>query len=240
MVSGALADRGSGAAVAGLLAPHFTVFTYDRRGRGDSGDTPPYAVRREIDDLEAVIAETGASVYVVGGSSGAVLALEGALHGLSIARLALYEPPLIVDDSRSPMPGDYYQGRLRELLDGGRRGDALEFFMHDAVGVPAEAVAGMRQSPAWPGLEKIAPTLLYDGMVMGDMMAGSPAPLQRYASVGVRTLVMDGGASPEWMHHGVAALAGVLANATRKTLPDQTHAADPAVLAPALEEFFRD
>ena len=133
-------DRSADAPVASLLAPHFTVYTYDRRGRGDSGDTPPYVVDREFEDLEALIAEAGGSVYFYGSSGGAILGLEAAARGLGITRLALWEPPFIVDDSRPPVRDDY-AARLAELLAEGRRGDMVELFMTDAVGMPAEFVA---------------------------------------------------------------------------------------------------
>src|SRR6266568_645857 len=156
LVGGAFTDRSQPTLVqlAALLAPHFTVFNYDRRGRGESGDTAPYAVEREVEDLGALITEAGGSAFVVGGSSGAVLALEAA-RKLPITKLALYEPPFIVDDSRPPLPADYV-AQLIELISSGRRGDAVEFFMTKAVGVPAEFVAQMQNAPMWPALEAAA------------------------------------------------------------------------------------
>ena len=236
LVGGALADRSADAPLAALLAQHFTVFNYDRRGRGESGDTAPYAVEREVEDLEALIIEAGGSAFVVGGSSGAVLALEAA-RKLPITKLALYEPPFIVDDSRPPLPADYV-AQLIELISSGRRGDAVEFFMTKAVGVPAEFVAQMQNAPMWPALEAAAHTLVYDGTIMGDTMSGSPLPVKQWASVTVPTLVMDGGASPAWARNAVQALADALPNAQRRTLEGQTHIVAPGALAPVLEEFF--
>lgn len=236
LVGGALSDRSAAGPLAALLARRFTVFSYDRRGRGDSGDTPPYAVEREVEDIGALIAEAGGSASVFGHSSGAALALEAA-RGLPITKLALYEPPFIVDDSRLPLPSDYVT-RLTELVSTGRRGDALEYFLVTGPGVPADAVAQMRAAPSWPAMEQVAHTLAYDGTVMGDTMSGRPLPIDRWSSVRMPVLVMDGGASPAWARNAVRALADALPHAERRTLEGQTHGADPEVLAPVLEVFF--
>ncbi len=237
LVGGALSDRSAGAPLANLLSQGFTVVTFDRRGRGDSGDTATYAVEREVEDLGALIAETAGAASVFGHSSGAVLALEGAVRGLPITRLAVYEPPFIVDDTRPLLPDDYGP-RLTELISAGRRGDAVELFMTVAVGVPAEMVAEMRGSPMWPAMEALAHTLPYDGAVMGDTMEGNPASMKRWASITVPTLAMDGGASPEWAQNAVRALVEVLPDAQHLTLEGQTHGAAPEIVAPILERFF--
>ena len=240
LVGGALADRSAAVQLAALLAPRFTVIAYDRRGRGDSGDTAPYAVEREVEDIEALILAAGGQAFVLGHSSGAVLALESARTNPDrITKLALYEPPFIVDDSRSLLPAGYV-AQMDELVSAGRRGDAVEFFMTTAVGVPTDVVAGMRQQPFWSSLESTAHTLGYDGTIMGDTMAGSPVPLQRWASVGVPTLVMDGGASPDWQRHAVRALVDVLPDARYQTLEGQDHGPASEVLAPVLVGFFLD
>src|SRR2546429_4582400 len=163
LVAGATATRLAEASLAAILAAQFTVFNYDRRGRGESGDTAPYAVEREVEDLEALIIEAGGSAFVVGGSSGAVLALEAA-RKLPITKLALYEPPFIVDDSRPPLPADYVS-QLTALLASGRRGDAVAYFMTTGVGLPVAEVAQMRHDPMWPALEAVAHTLAYDGTI---------------------------------------------------------------------------
>jgi pimeloyl-ACP methyl ester carboxylesterase len=237
LIGGAMSDRGGSASVASLLAPRFTVYGYDRRGRGDSGNTLPYSVDREIDDLAALIAEAGGSALVMGGSSGGVLALDGAARGLAITKLAVYEPPLIVDKGGPLLPSGFAD-HLAELASSGRRGDAVEAFMTQALGMPHDVVAGMRHAPFWSGLEAKAPTLAYDMIICGPTQTGSPAPLSKWVSVKMPALVMAGGTSPEWMQNGVRALARVLPNATHRTLEGQTHAADPAILAAALEEFF--
>jgi pimeloyl-ACP methyl ester carboxylesterase len=237
-VTGATADRSAGVPLAELLAKHFIVFSYDRRGRGDSGDTAPYAVEREIEDLAAIINEAGGSAFVFGHSSGAVLALKAAEHSLAIPKLALYEPPFIIDDSRALLPVDYVP-HLNELIAAGRRGDAVEYFLTVAVEVPAEFIAQMRNSPMWPAVEAVAHTISYDGAIMGDTMRGSPAPLARFAAVKTPTLVMDGGESPTYQHNAVQALLDILPNAQRRTLAGQDHGAAPEVLAPVLVEFFQ-
>lgn len=227
------------AELAKLLAGEFAVFHYDRRGRGDSGDTKPYETRREIEDLQAVIAEAGGSAYVFGNSSGAVLALDAAANGVAIDKLALYEAPFIVEDSRAPVPDDYL-ATLTKLLAENRRGDMVELFMGTVIGLPAEMVAGMRQAPMWPGFEAVAHTLLYDAALMEGTQSGNPLTPGRWAAVSAPTLVLDGGASDRWVHAGADNLAEVLANAQRQSLPGQTHAVAPDVLAPAVREFLAD
>jgi pimeloyl-ACP methyl ester carboxylesterase len=238
LVSGALGDRLAATPLTPLLSPHFTVLAYDRRGRGDSGDTTPYAVEREIEDIDALIKAVGGSAFVFGHSSGAVLALEAAARRPAITKLALYEPPFILDTSRPPVPKDYV-AHLEELVSAGQRSAAVEFFMTAAVGVPAEIVAQMRQSPMWAGMEKVAHTLAYDGIIMGKNMAGHALQAKQWASVTIPTLVMDGGASEAWARNAVQALVDVLPNAQRRTLEGQTHNVDPTVLAPVLVEFFK-
>jgi len=237
LVSGALGDRSAATRLTPLLSPHFTVLAYDRRGRGDSGDTVPYAVEREIEDIQTLIKGAGGSAFAFGHSSGAVLALEAAARTPAITRLVLYEPPFIIDDNRPPVPGDYVE-RLNQLVAEGRRGAAVEFFMTAAVGVPADVIAQMRQSAMWSGMEKIAHTLAYDGLIMGDNMAGKSLQARQWSSATLPTLVIDGGASEAWAHNAVQALTGALPNAQRLTLAGQTHSADPAILAPVLIEFF--
>ncbi len=238
LVGGALSDRSAAGPLASLLAPHFTVIGYDRRGRGNSEDTAPYAVEREVEDIHALVKEVGGSAFVYGHSSGAVLALEAAARGLAIIRLALYEPPFIIDSNHPPLPEDYV-ARLNALVAAGRRGDAVELFMTAAVGVPAETIAQMKQSPMWAGMEKVAHTLAYDNIVMGDNMAGHPLQARQWASATMPTLVMDGGASPAWAHSAAQALTDALPNAQRRTLAGQSHGADPALLAPILIDFFQ-
>ncbi|CAG0930029.1 hypothetical protein TFLX_01556 [Thermoflexales bacterium] len=219
--------------LAALLAPYFTVYHYDRRGRGDSSDTAPYAIEREVEDLEALIKEAGGSAFVFGMSSGAVLALKAAARGLAITQLALYEPPFNLDDKARAV-SETYTKQLTALLAEDRRGDAVTLAML-TWGTPAEVVAGMRQTPVWAIFESVAPTLAYDNALMGD---GS-VPTKQLASVTVPTLVLDGGASPVFMHNAAQAAADALPNAQRRTLAGQTHDVAPEILAPELIEFFK-
>ena len=236
LVSGAFGNRSFPSPLPSLLASHFTVFDYDRRGRNDSGDLAPYAVEREIEDLAAVVEAAGGSAALYGVSSGAVLALEAAAAGVPATGLALYEPPLIVDDTRSPLPADYVE-RLDEFTDAGRSGDAVAYFMTTAVGIPRDVVTSMRSTPMWAGLEAVAHTLAYDARIMRGFMNGKPLPGDRWASVDVPALVMDGGKSPAFQRNAVQALAGVMPNATRRTLEGQTHDVSMEVLAPVIAEF---
>jgi len=243
LVAGALTTRAAWTPLAAGLAPHFSVFAYDRRGRGESGNTAPYAVEREVEDLDALINEAGGAAFVFGHSSGAVLALEAArLLPTKITKLAVYEPPFIIDDSRPPAPEDFAQ-HLTLLVSSGRRDKAVESFMTE-VGTPAEMVAQMRQSPMWPGLEEVAHTLAYDITIIGNTQRGDPLPLRKWASVTVPTLVMDGTVffgrreSHVFLHHGAQELATILPHAQRRTLEGQDHGPADDVLAPALKEFF--
>lgn len=238
LVTGAMATRTDAASLAATLAPYFTVFTYDRRGRGDSSDTPPYAVEREIEDLQALITEAGGTAYAFGHSSGAILALEAArLLAPSITKLALYEPPFIVDDSRLPPP-DEFVTRLTELVSAGRRSEAVTYWMSTVVGVPDEAVAYMQNDPMWHSFEAKAHTLAYDATISADYMKGKPLPRDRWASVTIPTLVMDGGDSPAMMHSGALALTDILPNAQHRRFPGQGHGVADEVVAPVLVEFF--
>lgn len=239
LVDGALCTRAMGPneALASLLADHFTVYTYDRRGRGESSDAAPYAVQREVEDLATLVAEAGGRACLYGISSGAVLALEAAARGVPVERLALYEPPLVVDDTRPPVPADYLP-RLNDALASGQRAKAVTMFMREAVRVPAPFVMMMRLMPTWPKLKAVAHTLPYDAAVLGDVLNGKPLPRDRWADATAPTLVIDGGKSPAWIRSGAQALADVLPGGQYRTLPGQTHLVKPQVLAPALIELF--
>jgi pimeloyl-ACP methyl ester carboxylesterase len=223
------------AQLAALLAQNFTVFHYDRRGRGDSSDTQPYTVEREVEDLAALIKEASDQAAVFGMSSGGVLALEAAKSGLAITKLALYEPPFNAGDESAHQASESYTRQLTALLTEGRRGDAVALAM-TTWGAPAEAIAGMRQTPIWPLFEVVAPTLAYDNAIMGN---GS-VPTEWLASVTVPTQVIDGGASPAFLHNAAQALAHALPNAKLRTLEGQTHDVAPEALAPVLVEFFME
>ena len=238
LVDGALCYRASGPSgpLAAALADHFTVFTYDRRGRGESGNTPPFAIEREVEDLEAIIAAAGGRAFVYGVSSGAVLALEAAHRGAPIDKLALYEAPFIVDDSRAPMPYDFL-ARLNTAIASQRPGDAVKLFMK-LVGVPRIFIALMRVMPAWSKLTAIAHTLPYDITLVKDYEQGRPLPRTQWTGATSPTLVMDGGKSPVWMRNAMRELAGVLPRATYRTVPGQTHMIKAQALVSPLVEFF--
>lgn len=184
-----------------------------------------------------MIDAVGGQAYVYGISSGAALALEAARSGAPISRLALFEAPLIVDDSRPAVPADY-AGRIDELLQADRRGPAVGLFMSEGVGLNPVVVAMMRLMPAWSGMKAVAHTLPYDVAVTCDLQRGTALPADRWATVDCPVLVLDGGKSPTWMRNGMAALAAALPHARHATLPGQTHLVKPAALAPALIDFF--
>jgi pimeloyl-ACP methyl ester carboxylesterase len=237
LVDGALCYRSFGPmpGLAQLLAPHFTVYYYDRRGRGDSRDTKPYAVEREVEDIEALIDAAGESAYICGLSSGAALALESAikLNG-KIKKLAMYEAPYAADAEAQPAWNDY-DSKLAKLLAEGRRGDAVVLFM-TVVGTPTEMIDGMRQAPVWPMFEAVAPTLAYDAAVLGK---GHVAPVERAATVTIPALVMNGGASFPFMYDIAQALSKAMPNAQLRTLEGQRHDVNLEVFAPVLVEFFK-
>ncbi|KAE8764221.1 alpha/beta fold hydrolase [Georgenia thermotolerans] len=237
LVGGALSSREAAAPLAQRLAGPVAAVSYDRRGRGDSGDTDPYAVAREVEDLAAVVEAVGGSARVLGYSSGAALALEAAAEGVAITHLALYEPPYIVDESRPPVPADYLD-RLTELLRAGRRGDAVALFLTEAAAMPVEELDHLRRSPLWDAQEALAHTLPYDATIMAESTRGDTFPPRLFGNVHVRTLVLDGGASPAWMHRAAQAVADALPLGQRRTLEGQTHRVDPEVLAPVLLDFF--
>jgi pimeloyl-ACP methyl ester carboxylesterase len=232
MVAGAFNDRATTAPLAVALQDRFTVLNPDRRGRGDSGDSQPYAVEREIEDLDALIREAGGSAAVFGYSSGAMLALRAAAHGLAITHLALYDAPFVVDDSRPGLPPDFVH-RLERLIADGRRGDAVELYQRVCIGLPEALVVRMREAPFRPGLEKIAHTLVYEAMLVGDLSV----PRDLLASIEAPTLVMDGEHSPPFIHPAAQALVETLPDARRRTLAGQTHDLAPDAIVPLLDEF---
>jgi pimeloyl-ACP methyl ester carboxylesterase len=240
LVGGALNSRTFGVMgpVVPLLEPRYTVIHYDRRGRGDSGNTKPYAVKREVDDLEALIDAVGGSAYVYGNSSGAALALEAANQlGDKVKKLVVYEAPFVVDNSRAPLPTNFV-AHLDELTAANQRGAAVKYFMTKGVGVPAFGVAMMRIMPVWSKLKAMADTLPYDAATLGDAASGKPLPAQHWAAITAPTLVVCGGKSPAWMGHAMQALADVLPNAQHRTLAGQTHIVSAEAIAPVLIEFF--
>lgn len=212
------------------LQPEFTVYRYDRRGRGDSTDTQPYSVDREIDDLQALIEAADGSACVYGYSSGAVLALHAAARGLAIPKLALLEPPIELGDQSSE--SDPLAAELAELVAAGRRGDAVEHF-NRSIGVPDEYLVGMRDAPWWPGMEALAHTLVYDTIITSSL------PAERLAAITTPTLVMDSEGSDPRLSEWAQGVADALPNAQRRTLPGEWHGVAPEALGPVLTEFFK-
>jgi pimeloyl-ACP methyl ester carboxylesterase len=240
LVTGGLDDGSENVPLATELAERFTVFNFNRRGRGESGDTPPYAVDREIEDIEALIAEAGGSAHMYGVSSGGALALEAAAAGNAIDRLAVYEVPWNMADDWPSRWREYVE-QLEVALAEGRRGDALELFMRLA-GSSDEGIAGARDSPYWPGMEAIAHTLAYDAACLGD---GRP-PAARLETIKQPTLVATGEPRPgasSWslaLDEAADAVAASIAHGQRQTIEGQSHVIDAKALAPRLERFFTE
>ena len=241
LVGGAAVDRSENAPLAAELAAHFTTYNYDRRGRGDSGDTAPYALEREIEDIAAMIAAAGGSAHLYGLSSGGALVLEAAAAGVAADRIAVYEVPYNVAPDAEERHRRYVDGLAEHLADG-RRGDAFAHFMR-TVGSPDHVIESVRTSPAWARCEAIAPTLLYDAACLGD---GRP-PVDRLATISQPTLVATGGASADTPVGGATmgffdapadAIAAAVPTAERQVVEGQTHRADPKVMAGVLGRFF--
>jgi pimeloyl-ACP methyl ester carboxylesterase len=239
LVDGAFGSRtfGPNESLAPHLADKFTVYNYDRRGRGESGDTAPFAIEREVEDLEAVIKAAGGSAFVYGISSGAALALEAANRGLAIDKLAVFEAPFVVDDTRPPIPEDCLP-HLQELVAADKRGEAIKYFMTKGVALPGIFVALMRIMPAWGKLKRVAHTIPYDVAFLGDAGQGKPLPTDKWTGVTMPTLVIDGGKSPQWTRNAMPALAKVLPNAEHHRLPGQMHIVKPKAIGPVLSDFF--
>jgi pimeloyl-ACP methyl ester carboxylesterase len=236
LVHGATASRAvqpAPAAIAELTG--FRVLEYDRRGRGESGDTLPYAVEREVDDIAALVEHLGGTAWLLGESSGATLALEAARAGVPAIGLLLYEPPIVADGGRPRVPADFIE-RLDAHLAGGRRDLAFRQFSIEGVGMPEDMVGDVTQSPYWGFVEPVAHTLAYDARVCGDTMSGSPEPLQRFAGVRVPTTILVGSATFPYMHSGAAALADALPDARVVTLDGADHQLRAEVVAPVLRD----
>jgi pimeloyl-ACP methyl ester carboxylesterase len=235
LVDGAMGYREhyGGRELAAALSKHFTVITYDRRGRGNSHDTPPYAVEREIEDIEALINKLGGRANLYGFSSGAVLALKAAVRlAPKVARVALHEPPFNADDDETKQEMAAFTQQMAELLAAGNRGDAVAFFLGGMV--PPDVLEGMRQSPEWAIMEGVAHTLAYDNAVMGD----GAVPLAAAKAATMPALVLVGSGSEAFKHAAADSLAQAMPRAQRRTLPGQTTLVSPEILAPVLAEFF--
>lgn len=239
LVDGALCYREFGPAkkFAEELASSFTVYTYDRRGRGESGNTEPYDVQREVEDLAAVIKETGETPHVFGQSSGGAVVLAAAQAGVPMRKLAVYEVPFIVDPSGPVGKDEAYHAKLTEALAQGRNGDAVKLFMR-LVGMPGPMVALFPIMPGWSKLKAVAPTLPHDHALLADGRSGAPLPEDRYAAVTVLGLAMAGGKSEEWFRNSMRNVAERLPEADYRTIDGQNHMLKAAAIAPVLREFF--
>lgn len=235
LVDGALCSRAFGPMpkLAPFLTPHFTVYLYDRRGRGKSGDTEPFSKEREVEDLAALIHEAGGSAYVAGLSSGGALALEAAAAGLPIRKVVAYEPPYVHENGSTAGAG--YEAELRKRIAAGDRGGAVKYFMQSMVGVPAPFVVMMQMMPwVWSKLKAVAHTLPYDAAVMSEFKV----PAARLASIRVPTLAMHGSKTDARLARAAEAVAAAVPGAEHRTLAGQTHNVSPDALTPALIEFF--
>jgi pimeloyl-ACP methyl ester carboxylesterase len=234
LVDGALCSRAQGPMpdLAKELEAHFTVYNYDRRGRGESGDAETYEVERELEDLAAVIEAAGGSAYVYGSSSGAALALRAAAAGVPIEKLVAFEPPFVVDDSRTPIPRTWVAD-LRSLEPGA----AVRYFMTKGVGLPGFVVTMMKLMPAWKGMKAVAHTLSYDAAVLGENGFGTPLDPSQWSTIGQPVLVVNGGKSPAWMKTSTRSLAGAVPGAEHTEVPGQTHVIKATAIAPVISRF---
>jgi pimeloyl-ACP methyl ester carboxylesterase len=215
--------------LAEALSPSFSVYTYDRRGRGDSGDNQPYAVDREIEDLEALIAEAGGEAAIHGLSSGGVLGLTAALRGAPITKLVMFEPPFPTGE-----PDAGAAARRDELIAAGQRTELVERFVKDSVRLSPGGIAALRQSSEWQRLEAVAHTLAYDGAITGDRTLWSEQP----ESLRIPVLVLDSDASPEHLRTAARRATDALPSARHRTVAGTVHDAPADVLAPVVAEFF--
>ncbi|MDB5137452.1 MAG: alpha/beta hydrolase [Mucilaginibacter sp.] len=236
LVDGAFCSKDFGPMVklAPLLAETFTVIAYDRRARGDSGDTATYTIQREIEDLHALIKEGGESAFVYGISSGAVLALKAVAAGLPVTRLALYEPPFNIDGKYRKAPAGYIC-KLRTMISEGRKGDAVKYYLTKVIGVPAIFAFILKLTPNWSKMKANANALPYDAEIMGD---GSVP--DQIGTITTPTIAIAGEKSPAMLREAAQAVANKLKNGKYGILKGQTHNVSEKVLAPVLTDFFRE
>jgi pimeloyl-ACP methyl ester carboxylesterase len=236
VVCGATCDRALMRPTAQALGEHFTTINYDRRGRGDSGDTLPYAIERELEDLTALIDRAGGSAHLYGHSSGAGLVLRAVAAGLPVDRFVLHDPPYSPDDAAAQEEARRFGETLRDLLRENRRADAVEMWFR-TTGMPEEMFEGLRESAMWPGLLALAPTLAYDSAVMGDIDRGGAVPEDIATRAARPGLVLVGGESPPFMMEVGRRLAERLPDARLRVLGGQDHVVPPEILTPVVAEF---
>lgn len=224
--------------LAKLLADDFTVYTYDRRGRGESGDVQPYDMQREIEDIEALVNVAGGAAGLYGISSGAILATyaASALND-KITKLAVYEAPLVLDETRPIIP-DTYVDDLKRLIASGKRGEAVQLFMKDAIGMPGMLVKIMPWFPGWSKGLSIAHTLVYDGIITKMATDGRELVARHWANATMSVLVTAGGKSSPWIQNGNTLFAQTFRDAQFQIIPGQNHMLKPAMHAPVIRAFF--
>jgi len=232
LVVGAFCDRSSTASLTPLLGPQFTVYEYDRRGRGGSSDSDEYSVDAEIDDLAALIEVAGGSALVYGHSSGAALALEAAARGVPISRLAAYEPPYTAADDGTG-GSDALLEEVRACIRAGDRDGAATLFLQGS-GAPPEVIRMIQQGPGWPRMSELAPPLVYDLTLCN----GGVVPHERLSQIGVPTVLVSGGSSPRWAGRSCASVAAAVPGARHVVLDGQTHAVASDAVAPLLLDHF--
>lgn len=224
VISNVAEDHTGVAGLAKVLSEHFTVISFDRRGRGGSGDPQPYDPAREIEDIAALIDIAGSPAALTSGSGGCAIALDAASAlGDRVTGLYLYEPPFIVDDSRPPAPADYVD-HVEELVAAGKRSEAVEYVMTEMIGVPTEYIEPMKQDPSWAEMARYAHTFAYEGRILRGLMDGKPLPADRW-SIDAPIAVAIGGNSEPYFRVGADALARLLPKVTVLTLPGQDHGA---------------
>ena len=218
-----------------ILQQHFRVIHFDRRGRGDSTDNHPYAVEREVDDIDALISAVGGSAYISGISSGAILAMEATIGlGSKVRKLAMYEPPFQYAGANTGIILTEFRSQFTKAMAEGRRKDAVGHFL-TMLGMPEEHLENLHQLPMWSMWEDIAPTLGYDAGLLGE---DGSIPTGRAARIAVPTLIMNGEASFPTLATVADTLAHAIPDAKRLTLKDQKHEVKAEVLAPVLVDFF--
>jgi pimeloyl-ACP methyl ester carboxylesterase len=237
LVDGALCSRAQGPMpeLADALADRFTVYNYDRRGRGESSDvsgSSGYEVAREIEDLAAVIEAAGGSAYVYGSSSGAALALRATAAGLPVEKLVAFEPPYVVDDSRKQIPRNWVEELQSRAPD-----DAIKYFFTKGIGLPGILVTVMKLMPAWKQMRAVAHTLPYDAQVVGQNCCGEPMDAEQWAPIDQPVLVVNGGKSPAWMKASNRALADAVPGSAHTEIPGQNHMIKASAIAPVIADF---
>lgn len=238
LIDGAMCWREMGPAtpLANELKDRFTVYTYDRRGRGESGDTKPYATGREIEDLAAVLDAAGGSAKIYAISSGVALALEAANALPGITGMVLYEAPIFTDNTRKPVPADYVE-RMNQLVASGDNAGAIRHFMQNGINVPWYALLMMQIFGMFKKMAPVGPTLPYDTAFMWPFWTHKALPPNRWPNVTMPVLAIGGGKSEAWMQNAQKAIAANLPNAQHKTLPGQNHMVAATAIAPMIKEF---